>query len=262
MIKRKLKLILGAIKTYRNWPTWLLFKFHFFNDAKERVIVLRNGLKFITRFDFNEPGTIDDVLIRGEYFTGNNEISDGDTIIDIGANIGAFSIVSAKKAKNVKVLSFEPTPTTFLRLKKNIEVNNLTSVVKPYNLAVAGEKGERKLFVNPNISGANTIAPYRENLEFIKSGDKFTVKTTTLEDVFRDNKIQKCGFLKMDCEGSEFEITKNTSKEIFDRIDYIAMEYHKNPYEIGEKLTKVGFKVVVKPVDEISGFLYADKNVG
>ncbi len=249
----------GALLLYRNWPTWFLFKFGFLKGPEERVMTLRNGLQFSTRFDLNEPGTIDDVFIRNEYFTPLNAIGEGATVLDIGANIGAFSIAAANQAKNVRVISFEPHPETFARLRKNVELNKLENKVIPQNLAVAGRPGTLQLFVHPSISGANTVAPYRENLEFVAQGKTVPVTATTLETVFKTHQIERCDFLKMDCEGSEFEILESVPDELIRKVQHLAMEYHKEPTPLLTRLTKAGFRVTHTPTDSDSGFIYADR---
>lgn len=258
-VKRKIKILIGVMRVYQNWWLWPFYRAQIFHDTKERVMNLRNSLRFAVRFDLNEPGTIDDVLIRNEYFTIQNIIPDRAVVIDIGANIGAFSVVAAHSAKNVKVFSYEPTPETFSRLVKNVDLNGFNQQIRAFNLAIAGTAGERKLFLHPEISGANTIAPYREDLAFVNAGSTITVSAITLAEVFYLNNLERCDFLKMDCEGSEFEIIGKTPNRIFSRIDHMAMEYHRDPKEIKDRLAKLGFLVVVAPVDAISGFLYADK---
>jgi FkbM family methyltransferase len=261
-MKRFLTKILFSAKVvglYRNWPQWFLYRLRFYKDQKERVMKLRSGLKFVTRFDLSEPGTIDDILIRNEYFTPQNAIPDRAVVIDIGANIGAFSVVVANRAKEAMVFSYEPTPDTFSRLVKNINLNGLDSRIKSFNLAVAGDAGEKKLFLHPKISGANTLAPYRENLDFVKKENEILVRAVTLGDVFRDNGLDHCDFLKMDCEGAEYEIIMKTPPRILAMIRHIALEYHKDPQELKDSLRKNNFEVTIVPSDPTSGFLFADK---
>ena len=52
------------------------------------------------------------------------------------------------------------------------------------------------------------------------------VETVSLANIFNSNKISKCNFLKIDCEGAEYDILFKTPKKILQRIDKISMEYH------------------------------------
>lgn len=256
---KKVKSLLGGIKIYRNWPLWVLYHLNFIRDNKECLMKLRNGIKFYVRPDLYEVGTIDDVFLRNEYITANNIIKDKYVVIDIGANIGSFSILAAMKAPGIKVFSYEPVPSIFARLLKNIRVNRLETVIQPFNLAVAGERGERKLFLHPQISGANTLAPYRDNLEFVQVRNAIPVRALTLQDVFHTNHIEYCDFLKVDCEGAEFEVILNTPPGTLSKIKHIAIEYHRDPSELSSFLRGHGFSVETKPRDSTSGFIYADR---
>jgi FkbM family methyltransferase len=82
-----------------------------------------------------------------------------------------------------------------------------------------------------NISGSNFLIQSSEN---VKGSDKllennpdvFEILTTTLEKVIEEHDLKKIDFLKVDCEGSEIDIFKNLSKEIFEILDKIVIEYH------------------------------------
>jgi FkbM family methyltransferase len=169
-------------------------------------------------------------------------------VVDIGAHIGIFSIFAATKAKNGRVYSYEPLLENFKFLERNILINSLKNI-SIFNLGVAGRKMERKFFINP--VGGSLIG--NSNLNFRR------IQCITLEDIFNDNKLEKINFLKIDCEGAEYEILFNTPKEIFEKIDRISMEYHSDSQNLNTKLKefleKMGFKVIF--VNTPNHILYA-----
>ncbi len=65
----------------------------------------------------------------------------------------------------------------------------------------------------------------------IDSPDVLSVSCVTLQDIFNDNHIEKCDFLKMDCEGAEYEILYSCPADILERISRIAMEVHQGKGE-------------------------------
>jgi len=242
MIK-KIRFIFAGIGTYKNWPSWLAYKLSRSRGEHEEIMVLRSGVKFATRFDRNEPGTIDDIFVRGEYDAYKTAVPENGIVIDIGANIGAFSVAAAIGVPTAKVWSYEPAPDTFGMLKKNIEINHLGNRVKIFNMAVAGEKGERVLSEDPSNSGLASLGFGRDG-EGIRVGlVSHTVKTTTLADIFNENNISHCDFLKMDCEGAEFGIFEGASDSLFAKIGVIGMEYHGDPAPLVAKLVRAGFSV-------------------
>lgn len=140
-------------------------------------------------------------------------------VIDIGANIGAFSVFAWLKLKEPTIFAYEPEKNNFQLLAENVKLNNLTEV-KIFKQAVYGQKGKRDLFLAGDSSGKNSI-------ELKQSyGVSQEIDCITLEDIFKDNKIVKCDYLKIDCEGSEYELLLNTPKEVFYSITRIVLEYH------------------------------------
>ena len=61
---------------------------------------------------------------------------------------------------------------------------------------------------------------------FGTAGEAVTIECITLADAFARFAVERCGFLKLDCEGAEYEILLTTPPEIFARIDRLALEYH------------------------------------
>ena len=71
------------------------------------------------------------------------------------------------------------------------------------------------------------------------------VESVTLDSIMDDLRIGKCDFLKMDCEGAEYEILRNTSRRTFRKIGRISMECHGNRMSEAETMLKeAGFDIV------------------
>jgi FkbM family methyltransferase len=152
-----------------------------------------------------------------DYFKEGFNIQNEDTIIDIGAHIGTFTIYAAKLADKGRVYSFEPHPENFALLKRNCKLNNLKNI-ELFQQGVYKEKESVKLFTNKEKTGEYSI--YKESPNFI------SIECITLKDIFDNNGIQFCDFLKIDCEGAEYDILFNTPTEYFNKIDKIVLEYH------------------------------------
>ena len=175
-----------------------------------------------------------------KYYTPKN----GDCVMDIGAAIGEFSIFAALCGKNVKVYCYEPDNRCFGRLKRNIQLNSLASRVFPLNLAVSGKEGELEIF-----DGGNDYMEDR----------KYLTRATTLEKIFRDNKIERCDFLKIDIEGAEYDVLKSAPRSLFKIINHIVVEYHDGLQGLDDLLKEAGYEIhTMASINEV-GYLYADR---
>jgi len=87
-------------------------------------------------------------MVRRVYNPGGYEIRDGQTVIDIRANVGVFAAYAASRGSRVRVFAYEPFPENVNWLRRNIEDSGLKNVeIRPQ--AVAARPGNRKLRVNP-----------------------------------------------------------------------------------------------------------------
>ncbi|MCX6704886.1 MAG: FkbM family methyltransferase, partial [Candidatus Woesebacteria bacterium] len=193
------KYFLSSIKMIsiiQNWFIMPLGVFGIWDFSKGEILKLKNGLKFFA-MDYMDGWTINEVFGDNDYKIHFSNKSA--TIIDIGANIGTFSIFAAYKMPYAKILSYEPGRKAFLQLRENILLNEMDGRVFPNKLAVYKNKSSIKLY-DSGRTGLGSV--YR-----VRGEKKFeVVPTTTLEGIFIKNKIKVCDYLKIDCEGAEYEI--------------------------------------------------------
>jgi len=169
------------------------------------------------------------------------EINPEDVVLDIGGHIGVFSIMAARIAKKVYV--FEPVDKNFKLLIENIKLNGFKNVV-PEKLALSDKNGKRKIYVSETNTGDNSLYDRK-----VSKTNPELIRTETLKKFIRKNKIKKIDFLKMDCEGSEYDILYNISDEIIKKIGKMVIEHHfidnkdKNGFLLKKFLESRGFKV-------------------
>ena len=173
----------------------------------------------------------------------------GDTVFDIGANIGMYSIILSKLVgKEGKVYSFEPDPQTAYFLKKNLKLNGCDNVIVS-QIALSDENG--KVFLKkPEGAG--------DAFNFI-SGDKpntpsdNSVDAVKVDDFINLYKIEKLNFVKIDIEGAELLCMKGGTEvmlaklkpiivtEVFepycDRFGYLSFDLLKLIHSFGYTLT-------------------------
>lgn len=194
---------------------WLLFCLNYggLSNKKDNIYYFRNGMKLATE-ERIDTSTIAVVFIKKNY----GDIPNNSIIVDIGANIGAFSIYATFMSKNSVVYSYEPMVENYELFVKNIKMNNLEKVIHPYNLGIFSKKERKKLFLNDTLS--HSMVANVCNKKYVE------VDCIALKDIFESNSIKYIDLLKIDCEGAEFEILYNTPDEYFSKIREIRMEYH------------------------------------
>ena len=156
------------------------------------------------------------------------------TMIDIGANIGAMSIYTAKKAPNCQVIAFEPIPRTYFYFRYNMYLNNITVLRKwecgtqtggilPINQAVGAMHEIKEITYPSNQSQLATLSDSNY-------GHKINITVASFNDIIRRYDINVIHFLKIDCEGCEFEVIPSISERFTDRkkIHYIGAEIHQS----------------------------------
>jgi FkbM family methyltransferase len=115
---------------------------------------------------------------------------------------------------------------------------NLGNVIVPYRYAVTSRSNEA-VTIPKAASPQNRIAHEKAD-----DDEHVSVNTISLNDIVSNNGISHIGLLKMDCEGSEYEILASISKSTFSKIDRIIVEYPDGKAaEIDEDLKRHGFKL-------------------
>jgi FkbM family methyltransferase len=135
-------------------------------------------------------------------------IQEGDTVLDIGANIGWVSINIAKAVKNVKIFSFEPIPEIYSYFEKHIKMNEMTNI-EAFNYGLSDIDTNIVFFYYPGVSGNSSL----KNLSESEVGQKINSQVRTLDSVVSEKNI-KVDFIKCDVEGSELLVFKGGIKTI------------------------------------------------
>ena len=158
----------------------------------------------------------------------NIDFKEGDIVIDIGANVGMVSILLAKKFPFLKIYSFEPLKENYDNFIKNIELNNIPKeVITAENKAVTKDGRSITMSINSaNKGGSSTTDVISINSIMTKENSQ--VESITLEEIFNKYNINKLKLLKIDCEGSEYEILYNADTSLLKNIENLRGEFHEN----------------------------------
>lgn len=161
------------------------------------------------------------------------------TILDIGGNIGLFSLYIHDRAKIV--YSIEPTPSHFEKLK---HLTQDYKNIKPLNIALHNKREMIQFYTCNNNSTMNSTVNRYSDSQTIE------VQGKTLEDILVDENIEHVDFVKCDIEGSEMmALTFDTIDVVKDKIDNWFIEVHAtdaksiqdNRFELIKIFKKVGY---------------------
>jgi FkbM family methyltransferase len=195
------------------------------------------------------------------YYQHGVAIKDGDTVMDVGANIGIFGVRACQRYPNVKVYAFEPIPDIFEVLQANADKygkgrffpmaygvseteGSATFTYFPNSPALSTAHGEMwnkdpDMFVNA-VKGSLNDAPkgfrwarflprfaVRMIANYLRSGaKKFECKLIPISKVIADNNIARIDLLKIDCEGAEILALKSIAASDWDKIQQVVVEIH------------------------------------
>src|SRR5205823_3837091 len=177
-----------------------------------------------------------DVFEHGEYVNPRiPSIKCGDIVVDIGANIGLFSLFAASISPDIQVYAFEPASDTFALLQENAAANNLANI-HCQKCAVTATTGEARLYLDSGSLGDSVI---RELVGDENISGTERVPCLSLDDLFFRYELPRCDFLKVDCEGSEFDLFSSASPQTLARITAIAVEYHEHNGRKSRELTEL-----------------------
>jgi len=171
-------------------------------------------------------------------------IKNGGTFLDIGSNIGYYSLMAAKLGAT-KIIGVEPNPQVLERFKANIKFNKFEKLIKTFQIGV----GEKQGFMELNLSEIDMGSSSIVNTKF--NSDRIKIKVIPLSELLKKEGITKVDVLKIDIEGFEdralFPYFKNLDKKFYPRLvlmeDSSQTDWEEN---ILEWLLANGYRVLTR----------------
>lgn len=205
-------------RRYRNW--WELERERSAGRVPRRAELRTGRLSFESPDDVNVLRVVRGVFFQHYYSPPGFEIGPQDTVVDVGANIGTFSVWAARRTLG-PVLAIEPFPGNVEFLERNLRANGCSSV-DVVVCALTDRDAPVRLFVSENgvshqLSERTHKIPLRGAIE---------VEGKTLETLIREKGLERIDLLKLDCEGAEGQILGSASRDVLARVRRIAMEFH------------------------------------
>ncbi|MEO6886001.1 MAG: FkbM family methyltransferase [Jatrophihabitantaceae bacterium] len=243
-----LKRVVESPKAFSNWPKVLVDMSlgHFGRGPESLSFATRTGLRIDCP---NVPGARVPVYeifaedcYRFDWILGS--LKDRPIrVIDIGGHVGTFACRLAQVHPKATIEAYEPSPTTARYLRKNVEQNALADRITVSELALAAETGFAELDDNGGGSGLNGL---------VSTGRGSSATSTKVQTIAFDEVVAQPGapidFMKIDCEGGEYDLIYGSSPSSWDSVQRVVIEYHPVPGQTWSKLRDwfagVGLNVV------------------
>jgi FkbM family methyltransferase len=200
-----------------------------------------------------------EIMVKREYFQHGVSVEGARCVVDIGANIGIFTIAAKLAAPDAVVYSFEAIPDTHQVLEQNISLYGWSDV-HAFNFAIGSQDNTEKIFtVFPHMPGNSTIHTAikdaqkpvldqifgKEISDYLNQAESRVVKVRTLSSLIHELEITVIDYLKIDVEGDEFSVLEGIEDSHWPMIKQAALETHSEPLrdQVCEYLQKQGFEV-------------------
>jgi FkbM family methyltransferase len=210
---------------------------HFF--GKESYVVNHKHYRFAVRPWTHDLYTLDTVVVQDAYRPSIDATHrEFRTILDLGANIGSFSIWAASNFAPERVVAVELEPGNYQQLLHNLRLNGLTEKVTAINAAIYDREA---------VVGIKTPLGKGSIDRLDERGSGTRVNSVTLKDLLAKYGIQTVDYLKLDIEGSERFVLIEENADLFrSRVRYVHLEAHRllgyKPKQAVKYFADLGFK--------------------
>lgn len=145
------------------------------------------------------------------------------TVIDVGGNLGQFTVASAKLFKDPQIFTFEPMPKCAEKISQySIKLKNLTI----FPVAIGESSGHVSFQVNSHIQASSILPLASSHLTSFpnaKEVEVIDVEVKTLDSVLADHEFKSPVLLKIDTQGYEANVIRGAT-ETLKRVDYVLLE--------------------------------------
>ncbi|TDZ38923.1 Methyltransferase sdnD [Colletotrichum spinosum] len=242
--------------------------------ANAQLVQLADDLKVYTTSEGEARYIYNEIWADGCY--DGAEIPDNPFIVDIGANIGLFTIYMRRKYPLARVLAFEPAPANFLLMRQNLKLADVRTSppgvvggVEFHPMAVGAEDGRARLRYYPNLPGNSTLRP--EDKEPLRAAlqesmteefaaacfdvyETVDVRVCTLQSILECREIKRIDLVKIDVEGAELAVLQGIGT-LWNRVRNIMVETMESTgvrQEIEALLKQKGFAIKKKSADGLT----------
>ncbi|MDZ7792824.1 MAG: FkbM family methyltransferase [Spirochaetia bacterium] len=187
---------------------------------------------------------------------------ENDTVLDIGANEGFYTLRMKHENPTARVLAVEPISSTYQLLTTNLALNHCTrSQVYPVHAAAAAGQLHVEMFHHAHVPTISSAHISQLDQPWIKpsSLQKELVEAFSLDEICRSAGFKRVDLIKIDVEGAEIEVLQG-AQEILGRASRIVLEWHSSALKDAAItfLQKRGFRLLLAEAHRF-GDLYFER---
>ncbi len=209
--RNRLRYLSAAPRLYRNWWAWPLPKL-----GIGVILELRNGLRYLVRPGTSDLAVLNEAVLRNPYLSpGYVQLREDAVVVDVGANIGDFTIQEVALCPRGRIYAVEPISQNARMIEVNKLLNGMSNI-EVFPVALGADEGE----ITIHVAGSQSSSYF-----FSHQQPEETVRLITLPRLMQECGIERIDLLKLDCEGAEWDILPACSA-LLPRIDQICMECH------------------------------------
>lgn len=211
--------LLNLIRNTSNWWVYLPVKLGL---SRRDPLVFRSRTGVRIEVPRRLLQTFKEVFMGASYDTWRaGSLRAAPTIVDVGANAGFFSLYMASRFPEARILAFEPVPVNFSLLERNFRANPDRRLT-PVNRAVFSSADH--ITLNYDASDAFTTAA--SIFENVHGSDEIRVEAISLPQILQEYEIDEIDYLKLDCEGAEYDILYRCPRDSLRKVRQITLEVH------------------------------------
>jgi FkbM family methyltransferase len=194
--------------------------------GKKDTVVQFRGAQFVmpTKDITLTPSVMSGVFERHELDIFERACSAGATVLDVGANIGLYSVIAAQRTgPSGTVYAFEPVPENIAFLRKNLELNGVTGRVAVQEVAVGEADGELEIFLSDRQIGTHSAA--KATVGGGAAVKSVKVPMRSVDAFVANNGISRIDVVKVDVEGYDGQVLQGALQTLRRHKPVLFIEY-------------------------------------
>ena len=227
----------------RNFPTLGKILKGIFSHLPQPEFIIKNSLGRWSVLPFNDSLTISSDYFEEELKDWPGRATNRRIFIDIGANIGRYTVIAANNFNYSHILSIEANPVTFKILKKNIFLNGIEGRVTAKQTAAGNREGKVMIQSDSDhLGGANIV---NQQTGPATMENQALVNITTVDRIFLQERLnaKEVDFVKIDVEGMECEVLEGMTSVLLNMTEGSGLMVEvSNESRVLDFLAKYGFE--------------------